>query len=306
MPNRKTINTRMINYWNMARPLPATQFFKGMQYLTSKYNLVDNQSDPDYVFSICQQRFQIKGSYTKIFFAGEVIKPKMNKCDWAFAWEYEDRFDYPNYMRIPCYTRLYGGPNFIRKQVNVEAIMKQKTKFCTFISRSPRKMRFEFFKSLSKYKKIDAPGALCNNMPKLDTLPQIQKLNLPDGYKRKLAFLRPYKFTIAIENQSYDGYTSEKLPHGLMGNCATIYWGNPRVYKDFNPKSFINCHDEKLTTMKQQIEYMVERVIELDKDDDLYAKTLAEPWLPNNELTPWTNPKRIMKRFDKIFSKGKL
>ena len=299
-----TVNTKIINIWHSRKETQTTAtFFKRLMCLNKQYRF-NETNNPNFVFSICQQRFQFPGNYVRIFFAGENIKPKMNQCDWAFGFEFEDHMDnHPRYMRIPNYVRLGGGRNLIKQNVNIEKLINQKTKFCAFVSRNPRMIRSKFFSELSKYKKVDAPGSLCNNMRKLDLQPRIKKLNLPNGYARKLEFYKPYKFIIAIENESYPGYTTEKLYHGMLANCIGIYWGNPLIHREFNTKSFINCHDVKHRSAQQQIEYMVERVIELDKDDVLYAEALKQPYLPENRLTRYMNPTRIIKRFKEIFKK---
>ena len=42
-------------------------------------------------------------------------------------------------------------------------------------------------------------------------------------------------FTIAFKNDSYPGYTTEKIYEPMYVNSLPIYSGNPLVYRDFNP-----------------------------------------------------------------------
>jgi len=112
----------------------------------------------------------------------------------------------------------------------------------------------------------------------------------------KIAFLRNYKFTIAFENSSHPGYTTEKILHPFVANSIPIYWGNPLVAKDFNPKSFINCHDYI------NFEEVIEKIIEIDTDDDLYQEYLREPVFTGNVENEYINEANILGRFGKIFS----
>ena len=84
----------------------------------------------------------------------------------------------------------------------------------------------------------------------------------------KIAFLMDYKFNIAFENESYPGYTTEKLPESFIGNTVPIYWGNPLIDKEFNAGAFINAHEFR------NLDQVVEFVVELDRNDLLYRKYL--------------------------------
>lgn len=83
--------------------------------------------------------------------------------------------------------------------------------------------------------------------------------------------MKRYKFTIAFENSSSNGYTTEKLIHPLRSFSIPIYWGNSLVTKDFNPKAFINCND-----YDNDFDAIIERVKELDNNPDKYLAMLRE------------------------------
>ena len=87
----------------------------------------------------------------------------------------------------------------------------------------------------------------------------------------KLNFIKDRKFVIAFENSCGDGYTTEKLPDAFHAHTIPIYFGNPNVGRDYNPKAFINVNDYN------SLEEVVEKVIELDNDDDAYMAMLKEP-----------------------------
>src|SRR5690606_11569842 len=50
------------------------------------------------------------------------------------------------------------------------------------------------------------------------------------------------------------------------------------VTKDFNPKSFINCHDF------ENSEAVIERIKEIDGNDELYLSILNEPPFVDNQI----------------------
>jgi len=116
----------------------------------------------------------------------------------------------------------------------------------------------------------------------------------------KLSFLQQYKFTIAFENSSYPGYTTEKLLQAFIAYKIPIYWGNPLIHKDFNTNSFINCHDYN------NFEEVIERVIEVDKDDSLYREYITKSPIIANAEIEYLDENSIIGRFEKIFSNPNL
>lgn len=111
----------------------------------------------------------------------------------------------------------------------------------------------------------------------------------------KVAFLRNYKFSIAFENESYPGYTTEKLPESFIGNTVPIYWGNPLIDKEFNSSSFINVHEFR------NLDQVVEFVVEMDRNDQLYRQYLASPPFINGNANEFVDKNRILDRFEQIF-----
>ena len=121
--------------------------------------------------------------------------------------------------------------------------------------------RTRIFDMLSEYKQVHSGGRWRNNVGG----------RVPD----KLAFKSKHKFVIAFENCSHPGYLTEKFADAAASNAIPIYWGDPDIGTLLNPKAFVNCHDF------QTLEEAVERVKELDQNDDLYRQMLAEPWFIN-------------------------
>jgi len=246
-----------------------------------------------------------KGDFVKIFCGAEHIKPNFNECDWAFSPLFEENVNHPRHMRIPAYMlsdyclKNFGSPDKKRK-ANFEKIKKEKTKFCNFLYSQDVPFRNNFFKELSKYKKIDSPGRCMNNMPPIGAHSDSKKSRLAVNWvKEKLNFLRPYKFTIAFENFSKPGWVTEKLPQPLLVNSLPIYFGHPEVKRDFNTKSFINYHD--FNNMKEFIEH----IIKVDNDDNLYKEYFGQLTYPNQEAFEFSRTERIERRLKEIIESKK-
>jgi alpha(1,3/1,4) fucosyltransferase len=225
----------------------------------------------------------------KIYYTHEPILPDFTECDYAFT---AFHLDTPRHLRLPYYAVLFPSPAALvwtPDRPPPEAILAQKTRFCSYVvsghSRRKNKNRLEIFQKLSKYKKVDSGGRFMNNIGG----------PVAGGSDGKIAFMRDYKFHLAFENARLPGYTTEKLPQALMAHTLPIYWGNPRVAEDFNPRSFVNADDYP------DLDALVEKIIELDRDDARYRSYFAEPCLPDNKPTEWFDRRRLLDRFEQIF-----
>jgi hypothetical protein len=242
--------------------------------LAAKYELVFCD-EPDILFYACNGKQHLRYRCRRVYFTGENFRPDWNTCDYAITY---DRTDHPDHFRLPNFARgSYGDlRKLVKGAVDVERILAEKPKFCNFVcSNRHCPERIRFFDKLSRYKRVDAPGKVRNNMPAGAISPRHGKQSWIAG---KLDFVRQYKFTIAFENTSHPGYTTEKLPQPMWADSLPIYWGDPLVHLDFNPRSFLNWFDYGSD------EALIERIIVIDRDDGLYADYLRQPWYHGNRL----------------------
>jgi hypothetical protein len=201
----------------------------------------------------------------KIFYTSENVLPDFNECDFAITFCH--LANEPRHLRLPQYIHYIQNPNFLIKGADYISteILKQKNKFCNFVVSNPRgPERNKFFKMLNRRKAVDSAGRHFNNTGKI--------------ISDKLSFIKDYKFTLAFENSSSGGYTTEKLVEPMLAQSLPVYWGNPEVARDFNPRSFINISDFP------NFEAAVGYILEVDRNDDLYLSYLREPWFHNNEI----------------------
>jgi len=304
--------------------------------IAHEYDFVDSK-DPDFIiFGPYGNDIPQKGNYVRIGYFCENFIPDLSICEWAFGVPYAEEIKNSKYMRIEWHG--FNTNQLIKKDVDVDRIISQKTKFCNFVYSNPVPFREKFFERLSKYKHIDAPGKSMNNMPSLDANRQ------GDIWQRKQSFLSDYKFTIAFENYSYPGYNTEKLLDPMLVNSLPIYLGNPSIDRHFNTKSFINSHEyitsnnswavnflesnchpdfedvrpaifnsfpnkikrkvkiigRNLKTNCQYVNFddLIDYIIQVDRDEQLYTNHLLEPWFHHNK--PPSN-QAVINRWREIF-----
>ena len=275
-----------------------------------------------------------KGRFVRVFIGCENLRPIMSECDWAFGVEHENLVGHPRYMRL---ARWGDDAPLVQREKNWPDILRAKSRFCAFIYANRIHYREAFFRALSRYKRIDAPGRAMNNMPPIDPVP-----GRPD-WKAKVEFLRQYKFVIAFESGSRPGYNTEKLTHAIEADCLPIYWGDWAIDRTYNVRRLINAHDylpkprsiiprlpfwqhstsstnpprglyrvaRRVNAAAGEIEQhiwalsgfeaLVERVIEIDRDDELYLQHLREPFLIGNELP---DRSRWISRWREIFEQA--
>lgn len=223
--------------------------------------------EPEYLFFSTFGFSHLQYDCVKIMFVGENIVPDFNVCDYALGFDWMEFGD--RYMRLPLYLVSSSFKYFPRyKSFDEHDVLNRR--FCSIVVSNAKiasPMREHFFKLLSEYKRVDSGGRLWNNIggPVTD----------------KLDFISRYKFNIAFENSSVQGYTTEKIMDPMVVNSLPIYWGNPLVCKDFNTKSFINVNDFL------NIEEAVKHIVKLDTDDELYIQMLKEPWIADFSIYNW-------------------
>lgn len=259
---------------------PENFFF--VKLLRKKYNIVLSET-PDYVFYTPFDSEHHQYDCVRIFFTGENVIPNFNICDYAISFQhlfFEDR-----HLRCPLW-RLYEDALTEGLKKGFDWTDKQllNRDFCAcVISNSAQTdgKRAEFFNILSKYKQIASGGRWQNNVGG----------PVPD----KCTFQQKYKFTLAFENTYSSGYTTEKLLEGFASHTVPIYYGDPRVTDDFNPKSFINAADFN------NLEDLSDYVQKVDSDDSLYLSYMREPIFLNNQLPEKYTEDSLLKFFDNIF-----
>lgn len=222
-------------------------------------------------------------SIPKVHFTGENTQPiQADKVFLNLGFPHADFVD-ERYIRLPLWMLeidWFGAdPEKIvnPKPLPLDRCLKvypeeisQKQRFCAFVVTNPcNPVRNSAFHWLSQYKKVDSAGRLFNNVG--DEI--FAGLGGGGGELKKHEFLKKYKFCLAYENASSQGYTTEKLLHAKIAGCIPIYWGDPKVERDFDTKGFIDAR--KFTTPEE----LIEAVRKVDSDPSEYLKMFATPAL---------------------------
>jgi hypothetical protein len=265
--------------------------------LKHKYDVIVTSDNPDIVITPhSNKRYQ---NAIMIHYSGEPFFD-LGVCDYAITSFYNDD---ERFFRVPLFLLYnydylkHGYVNSYEHLVNnmkdANEILKNKTNFCSFISQGAGYescIRTRFFFELSKYKKVDSAGSYLNNHPTING-----EAGTIHGSINKTLFLKSYKFTMAFENRDsfngYIGYTTEKIFEPLMADSIPIYWGNPLIGNDFNTNSFINWNDYGSD------EKVIDEIIKIDNNDDLYLDIIRQKYVNNDELFTIDY---ILNIFDKI------
>jgi len=253
--------------------------------LKLRFNVVIDSDNPEFViYSTFGTNFLKYRNAIRVLYIAENVRPNFMECDFSIG------FDYNSYngknLRYPLYV-MYGFIPQLLEKKDPQVILENKSFFCNMVvSNSFSKKRIDFFHLLNKLKTVDSGGSVLNNV------------GGPVG--DKMEFIAKYRFTMAFENTSYPGYTTEKIFEPMKVNSIPIYWGNERIGEEFNEKSFVNVHAYR--NLKQA----ALAVLELEHDHGQLAEMLSEPWFHKNKTPHHFDNDRFCDFFEEIFFRNNL
>ena len=253
----------------------------------------DARNQVEYLFYSCFSQKFLDFDCIRIFFTGENLIPDFNLCDYAIGFEnmvIGDRYfrDPLWYEYIRCHRKFRCDllPDKLTMRISTEDIGQKK--FCGMVVSNGVNadiFREDFFHRLSDYKKVDSGGRFLNN------------IGLPKGVEDKISFLRDYKFSLAFENVSHEGYCTEKIIESFVAGTIPIYWGDPDISKYFNKNAFINCHDFL------SVDTIIEKIKEIDQDDEKYYSMIRQPIFVDDYYTPQRQDERFEEWLISIFER---
>lgn len=272
--------------------------------LRTKYEVKIDQDDPDLLFftvgyggdtsALKYKNHRCK----KIFYTGENVRPNLDgpdhviennmaivKSDLAISFDFSN--DERNY-RFPLWamyidwfnSQTYGNPEYIipvDKISNNKYIDTPKSEFCGFVFSNPIPMRLQVMQALNQYKQVHGYGKPFGNWNY--------------GESKKYETLSKYKFSVCVENSisPTKGYYTEKLFHAKTAGTIPIYWSDDKCEHDFNKECFLNLNDY------ENIEHLVEDVIKIDKDEELYQEIFNQPLFKNNQIPDFVKPESVLR-----------
>lgn len=242
-------------------------------------------NEPDVVFfSDGKQRAHLSFKTSKlVFITCEDLYPDFSKAHFVISCRY---VDHERYLRMPYWALIHAAESLVKSPGYADKILIQKREFCAFVqsNHNPRRTRrrLEFFKALSGRRFVHSGGSTLNNI----------------GYRVGDInnFLSQFKLFICFENARSEGYTTEKIVNGMINGCVPIYWGDPLVHLDFNPRSFVNV--DRFPSETDLLDH-----VELIADDEnLRRSYLVEPFFHQNQIPSLFEKARILNFFEKILA----
>lgn len=247
-----------------------------------KIGKVEITNEPDYLFySVFNDDYLLYTDCIRIFFTGENLAPNFQLCDYAIGFERMSFGD--RYIRFPFYFGMKEYADDLKAAINKDRSIPKEAferRFCSFVysNSDTDRAREDIFRVLNKYRSVDAGGRLFNSF---------------NGHcvDDKYLFEFQHKFSIACENSSHLGYSTEKLMQAFAAQTIPIYYGDPSVIEEYNPAAFINCHEFRT------YDQLLERVKEIDQNKKMYMDMLKQPTFVNDGFV-----EDIKQRFDRFIS----
>ena len=244
----------------------------------NRFRIVVDRDNPEYLLVVISHVLyrknvmkEFKHYYSSnriiIFEGDEAISPDMNIFDYAITYDdsmtYEDRVCHrPFSMFVAGGSKILHGNQMSHEEAQREY---DRRKFCNFIYSNSKAFhaRDKLYYEISNYKRIDSLGKHLNNMK-----------NNPDResdnwFASSVDVKHEYRFSICAENGRMSGYTSEKIISAFLAGSVPIYWGNPNVVKEFNPKAFVNCNDTV---------GVLEKIRKIDENRDMWVEMASAQW----------------------------
>ena len=261
MENR-SIKVKFVGFWNGCVP-EKTRIYLDLSKL---YDVVLSE-EPDYIICSCFPPYYEYCKYPqiRIMDCGENYIPDFNLVDYAIC-RYPIKFLDRCFYHPGCIDFRGRFIDLLSRNRDFTADdLAKKPYFANFIAshESENSIRGDFFKLLSKYKRVESPGSYLNNMKDGMTV------NWKDSSKND--FQRKSKFTLCFESTKHAGFVTEKITDAFYSDTVPIYFGSDEVFTVFNRDALVYCPS------REAFDETIERVIALDKDDEAYLKMLNQP-----------------------------
>lgn len=259
----RPVKVKFVGYWDNFHP-DGQLIYEIMK----KYYDVKIVEDADYVIcSSCGDTLYKFCLYpqVRIFTSGENFTPDFNLVDYAIT-KYPIQFGDRHFRHVGVLSYHNGHCQALENRMPyTRDFLEQKKYFCNFIAghESEYGIRGNFFKKLSEYKRVESVGSYLNNMP------DGKCVSWEDSSKTD--FQRQCKFTLCFESTSNTGFCTEKITDAFYAGTIPVYYGDPDIETIINPKAFINVANFP------DWESAIQKIIELDQNDDAYMEMLNQP-----------------------------
>jgi len=257
----KTIKIKYVGFWEGFQPKDHY-----LHRTLEKLYDVQITDNPDYIICSCFDEYcYLEYPQIRIMCSGENFIPDFNLIDYGvsvYPLDFMDRhFSFPGMVGWPdpFYELMKKKRNYTND------ILYDKDLFANLIYShdSENCMRSELYHLLSQYKRVESPGPLLYNML------GGERVSRSDGSKEALQ--RRTKFTLCCESTCHEGFVTEKIFEAFLADTIPVYCGSSTITDIFNRDAFINISDY------DNLQDVVERIKELDQNDEAYLQMLRQP-----------------------------
>ena len=208
----------------------------------------------------------------KFNFVGEPVLPDANKYDVVLT----SVNNVHNIVDLPLVIMYIHCNNLLPRLINRPTIERISDNFCSFIVTNHKcQTRNKMFELLNKYKKVNSMGRFANNVGYI--------VEYPYWSNEYFNLIGNHKFMICGENTKMETYSTEKIANPYIARTIPIYWGTHNIKNIFNPDSMLFLEDER----EESFEKLINRVIELDNDNDKYLEFINRPIFTEDNIKFW-------------------
>lgn len=163
------------------------------------------------------------------------------------------------HLHIPPWVHFLLGDG--RRVEVVTPVDAERPHFCNFIvTNGGCRTRNAMFLELDRRRPVHSLG---NFLPNHHD-DRLSGRWTDDWHRSKLDVMGEYRFTLAFENSSRPGYTSEKLIDAWLAGSVPVYWGDPEVTRDFPTDGML------VLSPGATVADLAEQVLAIDDDPDRY------------------------------------
>ncbi len=298
--NKPVITVKITNYGvGATRPIkPIYEILKERYYVKVSDKNYDIIIDSVYGDPIKGLESVKDDKAIKLFYTAEAALPDLNEYDLTLAFNHIP--DNPRYVRLPFYQLIWGSKLDISNNMRAEfgeCNPHKKIFACFLVSNRMEgnnpyvgnnqpldgiQARDRIFHQLSLYKKVESGGGHLNNLGRV--IPR----------QETVQWLSQCKFIIAYENQSFDGYITEKPFQAYFSGAVPIYYGSKSAVKDLNKKAIIYAGD--YTTEDELVDY----IKKVDNDDKSYCDIWNQNIINDPEVNYETVKAELREKLFKI------
>lgn len=204
--------------------------------LNGHFNVTLSKSNPDVLFHSIFNRMAETPKFKckKLLILAENWRPHQFGSDYSISFDPHSKTNF----RLPLWQIYWLMKPELKDRLFNRKRLDNFERFCAFTVSNPSNMlRNNHFDLISSYKRVDSYGKVRMNTFELK--------NATDGKywrdaKDEFFLKHSHKFMMAYENSSYPYYSTEKLMDAFLVGSMPIYWGDPKIEQDWNPKAFIN------------------------------------------------------------------